>query len=431
MAAGDTAPVAEIKLSMRPVAPISPLLYGVNYVWHLVPADRFSRLNSILQKSVHYTLARYPGGWVAEHYDWRRNAFIGNQRRPSAAGVDPETFLSAVPRASFVTPSAPALRDPSQIPQLVREAVALVRRFGARVKIWEIGNEWWLAGGGKRNPAVRERDLLAYASLLRQEAPAMKAADPAIAIYATGDWTRPQELAALARLVGKAAWSSVDGISIHSYCGPRSEERRCARIPDRVRAIRSVTGKAKIFDSEWAVGRRLSRGDFGIRNANETIFALQDLAFADMTAAAYWPPVKRVAATALVAADYSQASTTGAAFGWMARFYRGEALETRGDMAAVAAKDGPDVTVFVPSETSGPRTVRIPLANTGLDRVVSAQVLHSPSPDDRRMAPDFGASPLPVLLKRGAGGTAWAQFVVNPATPHRGSSWEIARVTLR
>lgn len=423
-------PVAEIRLSMRPVAQISPLLYGVNYVWHLIPADRFPQLSSVLRDPVHYTLARYPGGWVAERYDWDRNQFLGEQRRPMAPGVGVEAFLSSAPQASFVTPSAAAMTDPQRIPAVERLTVGLVRRFGKRVRIWEIGNEWWLLNGGKSNPAVRERDLQGYAALVRAEVPALKAADPTIEIYVTGDWTRPAEFADLRRLVGPAAWSSIDGISIHSYCGPRDPERDCSRIPTQVAAIRSTTGKTKIFDSEWAVGRRLALHDFGIRNANWTVLTFQELAFADVTAATYWPPVKGVPATALVISDYRGPTVTGVVFGLMARYYRGEALATSGDMSAVAAKDGRDVTIFVPTQSSGPRTLRIPLAGTGLSRVVSSEILYSPDPDNLKMALKFGTSPLPVSLRRDPDGGQSVEFVVDPGTSGRGASWEIARVTL-
>ena len=427
----QTPPVAEIRLSMRPLGEISPLLYGVNYVWHLVPAAKFAQLSAVLRDTAQYTLARFPGGWVAEQYDWDRNAFLGERRRPSAPGIDAATFLSTVPKASFVTPSAAAMTDPARTPEVVRQTAGLVRRYGQQVKIWEIGNEWWLLRGGKSNAAARAADLQGYAALVRAAAPAMKAADATIEVYVTGDWTRAAEFAELRRLVGPAAWSSVDGISIHSYCGPRYPERDCSRIPAQADAIRAATGKSKIFDSEWSVGRRLTPGDFGIRNANLTVLAFQDLAVGHIAAATYWPPVRMVAATALMSGDYRRPTATGVAFGWMSRFYRGDALAVSGDLRAAAAKQGSDVTVLVATEASGPRTVRIPLAGTGLTRVVSSEVLYSPAPDDRRMALEYGTSPLPATIGGDAKGGQAVEFVVDPGTRGRGSSWEIARVTMQ
>jgi hypothetical protein len=439
-ARGEQLPVARIALSMRPAGQISPLLYGVNYVWRLVPAQMFPRFNDALRNFTHYTLARYPGGWIAERYDWESNAALGDGYRarggghlyrPQAAGAAPETFLSAVPQASFVTPSAQAVRDPLEGSAVVRRSTALVRRYGDRVKMWEIGNEWWLQRGAKSNPATRAQNLRAYAALVKAAAPAMKAVNPSIEIYATGDWTNPAEFAVMRRLVGSAAWSAVGGISIHGYCGPSAERRRCTSMAAEAAAIRTITGKNKIYDSEWSVAKRLTPEDYGIRNAGQTILAFQDLALAQVTAAAYWPAVRGVPAIALVSANYRSAFATGVAFGWMARFYRGELLSTSGDLPAVAAKRGDEVSVVIVTGGGGARTVQVALGGTGLSRLVSAQVMYSRDPNDRRLSRRVDLGALPVTLEGGASGKGWAQFTADPGTAGRGASWEIARLTFR
>ncbi len=429
--AGERLPVARIALSMKPIGEISPLIYGVNYVWHLVPGDLFTRFSTLLENTLHATLVRYPGGWDAESYNWDENRVSGNPFRPRTPGVDPETFLSLVPKASFVTPSAAAVRDPRRRAAVVRRIVALVRRYGNRVTMWEIGNEWWLQRGARRNPVVREQNLRAYSKLVKAAAPAMKAANPSIEIYATGDWTNPEEFATMRRLVGSAAWSAVGGISIHGYCGPGAIRRRCVNLPTRAGAIRSIAGKNKIYDSEWAVTPRLTPQDYGIRNAGQTMLAFQDLVAAHVTAAAYWPPARAVPAIALLSADCREAYATGLAFGWMARFYRGEALAASGDLPAVAAKSDGEVSVLVVTGRGGPRTVRVELGGTGLHQLVSAQVMISPDPDRRRTARRAYVRLLPVALEGGAGGKDWAEFTADPGTPGRGQSWEIARLTFR
>ncbi len=424
--AADPAQVAVITLSMTPVAAIDPHLFGVNYVWHLVPGDRFDEFSTAMRDVAHATTVRYPGGWAAEWLDWASNEERGGTVEPEAPGIDADGFLSRVENASFVTPSAAAIRDPAQTGALVDTVTGLVRRYGGRVKTWEIGNEWWLQRGAKNDSTVRRQNLEAYAALVAALAPAMKAVDPTIEIYPTGDWTRPEEFAILRRLAGAAAWDRIYGISIHPYCGVAEEETLCSWLPKRTAAIRAVTGKTRIFASEWSLGQRVNPDSFGIRNANQLVTAIRTLAEAGLSAAAYWPPVKAVPAIAFVSADYRRPFANGLLFGWMSRHYRGEALPAKGDLPAAAARSGEGTTVFVASMAGGARTVRIPLVGTGLSRVVSAEVLFSQEPDDLQRSRLAEFALLPTTVREGA-----VEFGLNPGTPGRGRGWEIARVTLR
>jgi len=428
--AAEQAPVAQITVSTTSAGRISPLLYGVNYVWHSVPADEFALFDRAMRNVARYTLARFPGGWAAEHYDWAGNVEVGGNAEPERPGIDPDDFLATVPQASFVIPSARAIRDPSQTGAVVRLAVALVHRYGGRVKLWEIGNEWWLQRGAKRRRDIREENLAAYAALVAAVAPAMKAANPSIEIYATGDWTEPREFAFMRRLVGPA-WSAVDGISVHTYCGTLEPQRLCRDIPERLEAIRSVSGKDRLYDSEWSVGPRRTADDYGIRNANLMVLAIEELAFAHVEAAAYWPPVKSVPGIAFVSNDYLQPFATGLVFGWMSRYYRGQALPTGGDLPAAAAKSADGVTLFIASMNSGHRSVHIALQGTGLSRVVSAAVMFAPDPDDPENARLVRFAALPTEVRHDARGQGWVELQLDPGTPGRGVGWEIARVTLR
>ena len=416
------APIAQVSLSMTPVAEISPLIYGVNYVWDSVPAEELRQFDAAMRSVARYTLARYPGGWAAEWYDWAANREVGGRAYVERPGPDPASFLSVVPQASFIVPSAAAIRDPSQIPVLARYSADLVRRYGGRVTIWEIGNEWWMQRGAQRNPFARQQNLATYAALVAAVAPAMKAANPHIDIYATGDWVEPQEFRGLRDMVG-AAWSSVDGISIHTYCGELDPERLCSQILQRADTIRSVTGKTKLYDSEWARARRINAENYGMRNAYRMMDAIQDLAMARMTAAAYWPPTKAVPAIAFVSDDLRQAYATGAVFGWMSQYYRGQALRVSGELPAAAARSGATVTLFIAADATGHRIVRVPLAGTGLERVASAEVMFGA--EDPRRSWVVEVASLPTTLRGGA-----LELELNPGTPGRGAGWEFARVTL-
>jgi hypothetical protein len=422
--------VAEVKLSMAPATAISPLLYGVNYVWHMVPAAEFPEFNAAMNRVAHYTLARYPGGWAGEWYDWSANREVGGRVHPEEPGVDAETFLAAVPQASFVTHSLSAVRDPAQIGKVVEHATRLVQRYGARVKLWEIGNEWWLQRGAKNNPELRQQNLAGYAALVGAAAPAMKQVDPSIEVFATGDWVEPDEFATLRRLAG-AGWAAVDGISVHTYCGNLELETLCSKIVDRAAAIRSITGKDKLYDSEWHIGPKISQDDYGIRNANQMVIGLRTLAQAHIYAAAFWPPVQAEPEIVFTSPDFKQPYASGLLFGWMARYYRGEALPAAGDLPVAAARSPDGVTLFVASLDKGPRLVRIPLTDTGLSRVVSAEVMYAADDRDPDRARLAQITSLPTADGHDASGKPAVEFQLNPGGPGRGRGWEIARVTLQ
>ena len=159
---------AEITFSMRPVAAISPLLYGVNYTWNTVPAEHFPGWETAMRTIAHYRLVQYPGGWNPEHYDWQFNRepswhYFGLTNGFNAAtqqpGIDPEGLYSLAPAVNFVTPSQRAIADPTATATLVATSAELVRKYGNRVKLWDIGNEWWIQRGGMKIPAIRQQNI--------------------------------------------------------------------------------------------------------------------------------------------------------------------------------------------------------------------------------------------------------------------------------
>jgi hypothetical protein len=437
-------PLVTIRISMAPVAHIDPHLYGINFNWQRVGAARFPAWNAALRRWARYTLIHFPGGWNSEHYDWAANQelrWVNHLGRPYGGeeygrGVDPSMLLKSVPEADFVTPSLPATRNPASLPDVARLSAQLVSRYGIGrayaghgVKIWDIGNEWWLQRGGKRHPWARAENLQRYAALVAAAVPMMEAADPAIDIFAGADWQDPGEFAELRARVGPRAWGQLAGVSVHTYCGMTAPPL-CASIPAAMARIRSITGKDRVFDSQWLVKRGSSEGNFGIRNANFLVSAIQDLALARMAGAIIWPVTDFVPELNFISADYSQPYASGLLFGWMAKYYEGEALGTEGELPAAAARSTDGVTVIVAARNSGPRTVRIPLQGTGLSAVTRAKVLYSTAPDDPLLSRIARIANLPATIIRQAGKPDAVQFVVNPGTPGRGSGWEIARVTL-
>jgi hypothetical protein len=406
---------------------ISPDLYGINYVWDKVPGFEFSSFLSSLTGVTHYTLARYPGGWNAERLDWAHN--VETRGAPSAPGIDAAEFLAAVPLATFITPSHTAVSNPQNIGEVVNRSVRLVEQYGAQVQVWEIGNEWWLQTGASKNSNKYAMNLENYGLLLGAVVPAMKAANPSIKIYATGDWRSPESFASMRAAAGPQAWSQIDGISLHIYCGVLDPATMCSNIGESLAQIRQITGKQAIYVSEWAAPARQNPGDTGIRNAAYTMGLLQDLAYAGVQMAAYWPPVKNVPAMALVADDYSDGYATGYLFGWMAQYYRGTALRVSGPLRAVAAQNAGTVAVMVAAGAAPEPDVRVALQGLDVHNVVSAQVMYNPAGGDGE-GKQVGFATLPVSLRSGADGVQYIDFSLNPGTAGRGSGYEIAKIIL-
>ena len=411
----------EIVLAPTAPVPIGRDLFGVNYVWHLVPRTAFPAFVATV-RGLGVPIVRYPGGWAAERYDWDRNEAIGRPP-PDGPGVDPETLLGAFDKVSFVTPSLPAIRDPGRIGEVTETTATLVRRYGGRVHVWEIGNEWWLQRGARNDPAMRSRNLAAYAALVARVAPAIKRASPDALVFATGEWTHPEDFATLRAAVGDAAWSTVDGLSIHPYCGTLDPETLCSLLPSRAAAIREAGGKTRLYASEWSLGTRVTDDDWGIRNANQMVAAFAFLITARLDAASYWPPMRGSASIALMTPD-GRATATGLLFGWMARAMRGEML-TVSDGAAAARDDG-QVSLIVPSLQSGPLEIIMRLSPMRVSHVASAEVMVASDPDDLVGARQADIIPLPARVVDGT-----VRFRLNPGGAGRSSGWEIARIVLR
>jgi hypothetical protein len=205
----------------------------------------------------------------------------------------------------------------------------------------------------------------------------------------------------------------------------------CSSIPAVMQQIRSLAGKDHIFDSQWLVTKGNTPGDFGIRNANFLVPAIQDLAIARMDGAIVWPVTDFVPELNFMSADGTQPFCSGILFGWMAQYYEGEALPVRGDLPAAAARSDRGLTVFVASQDAGRRLVTVAIDGMEVTSVTSAEVLFSNQPDDPLLSRIPQVANLPTTLIRESGRPVGVQFVVNPGTPGRGSNWEIARVSLR
>jgi alpha-N-arabinofuranosidase len=226
-----------------PLARLVVLFPGRGRVWvdqvSLLPADAVDGVRQDVFERVRDlrpAFIRWPGGNVAQDYDWLwgigprdqrvtwTNLSWRNEREPSDFGTDeyirfcrrtgaePAIVVnveglsaSSVQAAEWVEYcNAPA----SSKYGALRAANGHPEPYG--VRYWELGNEIW--GSWVRGHSDAER----YARNYLRYAAAMRAVDPKIKLIACGDNDMAWNRAVLAQ-----AGSEIDYLSIHHYYGPR------------------------------------------------------------------------------------------------------------------------------------------------------------------------------------------------------------------
>jgi hypothetical protein len=358
--------------------PINRTIYGVNNSWREIDREEFPLFVSSLEKYTHFSLMRFPGGWEAEHYDWQTNSTPRWRKNPAIPGASVDDVLSSVPNTSFVLPTQDVMTGRTNVTDIVELAGRLVQQYGPQVRSWEIGNEWWLQNGAKKNPTRREAMLQKYSQVVAQLAPVLKAVNDQIVVYATMDWTNPSEVVALRRNVGVDAWRFVDGISLHPYCGDVQRERLCSAIGRVAQEIRLMSGKSQLYASEWSPTRRYTGDKAGMAEANLVVVALREMVNSQFSAAAYWPGARSVPQIALLTSDLAQATAPGMVFGELAERYSGSALKTEGDLPAVSAiGDDGTLRIIVPSMSPDPVIVRVKLPNDDWNKIIRSTVLEA------------------------------------------------------
>jgi alpha-N-arabinofuranosidase len=224
-----------------PLAKFVVLVYGHGRIWidqvSLMPEDAVDGIRAdVFQKlkALHPAFIRWPGGNVAQDYQWmwgvgprdQRTTWVNlswaNETEPSDFGTD--EFV----RLCHNLGSEPSITvNVEGGGATVEEAAAWVEyangpassKYGAmraanghpepfRVKYWEIGNEIW--GDWVRGHS----DAETYARNYNRYAKAMRAIDPSIHLIAVGDnnmnWNRT---------VLQLAGSNIDYLAIHHYYG--------------------------------------------------------------------------------------------------------------------------------------------------------------------------------------------------------------------
>jgi hypothetical protein len=427
--AKDAPSAAVVTIDTDKSYPINRDIFGVNNMWNIVSKDEFPDFITGLREKAGATLFRFPGGWESEWLDWQSNTAPGWKKAPDQPGASVENVLASGLKPTFVVATREAMTDPKQLDSTVERAVALVSKYSNRVTIWEIGNEWWLQDGARKSAGRRSGALQNYAAIIRAMAPQMKKTAPGIKIFINGDWTKPQEFAQLKQLVGETGWAAVDGISIHPYCGDRSDAPLCLNIGAQASAIRASSGKSSIYASEWATARAYSTTKTSLGQGNLLVAALSEMARGHIDAAAYWPAARIIPRLALLNANFRRQTALGAVFQAAAKNFRGRGFETDGSLPLLAASPSPDkMIIIVPSMSPGGRTVKIQLKGAksgGWTLKSSAAIISSKGPNLRW--PQVSTA---EIEQTGLAKTGSLSISLNDQKLRLGSAWEVAIITL-
>ena len=173
---------------------------GASVLYHL-DNDRIWQQEQILSnlKQAHIATLRFPGGELADNYDWERHALEQPDAWPGGAASEAERnertdyleFLNAAEKLGvkhlfFVVNVDGAFRAPGDLEKNLKEYAEKAARWvkaanggNQRVRYWEIGNEPSLYGN---YPLSAEE----YARALKVFSREMRAADPEILIGAAG-----------------------------------------------------------------------------------------------------------------------------------------------------------------------------------------------------------------------------------------------------
>jgi hypothetical protein len=212
------------------------------------------------------TALRYPGGSIADAYNWQSNSIVPGQRGGTNPGSGFDAFMGltknvgatpiiTVNYGSNATGSGGG--DPAFAASWVRYA-NIVKGYG--VKYWEIGNE--IYGNGEYG-AAWETDLHAahdpttYGKNVALFAAAMKAVDPSIKIGAVltapGSWPDGQSPDWNTNVLSQCG-GAIDFVTVHWYPqnpGGESDSALLAAPQDAASGIAAMATKLKALISQF------------------------------------------------------------------------------------------------------------------------------------------------------------------------------------
>lgn len=335
---------------------INPEIFGINNSWNWIANADFPSFIAALDK-INYKLLRFPGGWESEHYNWNNNTTPGWSKPPARIGASPATLVNNVSTFSIVIPTLAAMDKPlwsaawwDAVASLQKTAVTAINKVGAnKVKIVEIGNEWWLHWGG----GVPRRDKLRkYAKIAMNIAEHINQQFPnrTFKLLVNGDFTHPEEFTAMRKefAPNMKAYNAIDGVALHPYVGYDSAAYAINKLSYRIKQCINNFNPAKkyVYLSEWAASRAYNSDKRYMQNANIIPDIIHIFARAGVKAAAYWPPINgNAAGIGLLNSDYNTLWPNAQILGELARNYTGHAVSTKSGSVHLAAARNDDNTL--------------------------------------------------------------------------------------
>jgi alpha-L-arabinofuranosidase len=196
-------------------------VYGGIYEPSHATADEEGFRGDVLDlvRELGVTIVRYPGGNFVSGYDWEdgvgprssrplRRDLAWRSLEPNLVGTD--EFVSWATKAGVEPMLAVNLGTRG-----ADAAAGLVAHCGDSVRLWCLGNEMdgpWQIG---------HKDAVAYGTLAREAAAAMRAVDPTVQLVVCGSsHSGMPTFGAWEETVLDLTWGHVDHISLHAYYDP-------------------------------------------------------------------------------------------------------------------------------------------------------------------------------------------------------------------
>ncbi|MBK0383611.1 hypothetical protein I5M32_11645 [Pedobacter sp. SD-b] len=412
---------------------INPEIFGVNNDWKTITNTNFPAFANNL-KLMNYKLMRYPGGWESEYYDWNNNTTPGWDKTPDSPGASVASLKANVDSYSIVVPTVKAMNEQvfstnwwSAVSSLKNTAVNAINKADpSKVKIVEIGNEWFLQWGGGVSRADK---LTKYAKIAMNIAEYIDQQFPnrTFKLLVNGDYTVPSEFADMKNAFTKS-YNSIDGVALHTYTGYTTDDHNIKDLAARIKDCANNFNPAKnyVYCSEWIPSRAYNDGKLYMEAANIIPDIIHIYARSGVNAAAYWPPANN-SIPGLGLFNPGQTATYPCAqiMGELSKSYTGEALKTTSSDIHISAtlNDNNTITLFVTGSNQPASDVSIKINDFAVGSIQSVTKLR---PSDYYKTDDSK----PYLTENASATLDQANNKIN-FTINKAGKYEIFKIVLK
>jgi len=244
----------EVKVKGKIKERVSPLFFGVNTLYWLQNDE--TRKNPILNeylKKLNIDIMRYPGGEVADNFNWKKNTLDDSKEFPySRKKTDPITRMdfdefvswkSSLGSEAIIVVNLEQGFIEGDIEKAADEAAEWVRYAnitkGYGIKYWEIGNESYHLGT-RYSLSARQ-----YAKAYKIFYEKMKKVDPTIKIGAIGPFS-PKKISNIEYLTKK----EIDILHSFTRVSDRKRYIKSLHIPKRIKKDKRIKSSVS---SWWSV----------------------------------------------------------------------------------------------------------------------------------------------------------------------------------